>query len=402
MNKKTGLFVLLVFLSPFVSGDSLVLQDYKQRFSTADLWEKTEILLSALDDRTMDEEIGQFHEYALQFVLDNYAQTEEDEEADDIVDISLRGFIDNIVDISLKGIIDTGRSESLNLLRRLFFEYQDSQAGAEIMIAMGILGKGNRAVTEMINDYLIERNLLFSLGMDVDYTMVSACITAIMKLGDSSSYPALFTSICAGYPEVIASEAYGALELIHGNLYHFLTGIIEGGLSDEKLAAFRAGVNSERLTVSERGQLAELAFEHGLSADDDDADLALMRYAAVQELTRLRWTRAGANALRHFYRVQADFRQDAVPKERMIEAIACLGAVGGSEAALALGLQLGLINARMKSSGSFDAEITLALVHALGLIGDNAAFDHLLFTSSLPYPNNIKAAAQEALDRLKW
>jgi hypothetical protein len=98
----------------------------------------------------------------------------------------------------------------------------------------------------------------------------------------------------------------------------------------------------------------------------------------------------------------ADFQENISHKSRLIEAIAFLGAVGNSEAALALGLQLGLINDRKEKTGFFDAGITLAIVQALGLIGDKAAFNHLLHASKLSYNENITLAAREAIDRLKW
>jgi len=389
MKKGLSFLVLFVLLSSQVFCDTSVLQSYIEKFSASDILAKTEVLRGVKNDRMMNEHIGEFYEYAMTFVLDNYAQMGE------------LAYVNNIINISLSGLVDTGRSESLAILWKLFSEYPDDRAGAEILVAMGTLGKGNQTITGNINNYLMERNVIFRSGRSVDYSMISACIAAIMELSDSSSYPALFASICAGYPEVISSEAYGALELIQGNLYQFLSGVIENNPPEEKFAAFKAGVNSERLSLWERGQLAELALEQALSADDD-IDMAAMRYASVLALAGFRWTRANSSAIRHYYRVQADYQNGSAVKERFVEAIACLGAVGNSQAALILGLQLGLINARMESTDSFDAEITLAIVQALGLIGDNAAFDHLLFVRNLPYPENIIAAAEEAIERLKW
>jgi len=288
-------------------------------------------------------------------------------------------------------------------LWRHFLETDDSSSAAiEILVTLGMAGKGNRSIINNLNNYLIDKNLLVKSGVSVNYTLVSACISAIMELGDSSSYQALFSAYCAGYPEVIASEAYGAMEIIPGNFYQFLLNVLWNNPPDEKFAAFRAGINSERLSVSDKGQIAELALEQALASNEDNINLNVMRYAAVSVLTRLRWTRANALAIRHYYRVQADFHADKITKERFLEAVNCLGAVGNSQAALVLGLQLGLINDRMAHSGSFDAEVTLAIVHALGLIGDNAAFDHLLYVLNLSYPYNIHAAAREAIDNLKW
>jgi hypothetical protein len=287
-------------------------------------------------------------------------------------------------------------------LWNIFQSNPDSNTAVDILLTLGIVGKGNRTIIDNLNNYLLERSQLYRSGHVVDYTLISACIAAIMELGDSSSFHALFSALCAGFPEVIASEAYGAMEMVPGNLFQFLLNVLWNNPSDEKFAAFRAGVNSERLSIAERGQIAELALEQALFATEDNLDLIAMRNAAVITLTALRWTRANALAIRHYHRVHSDFLNNAVSKEQFIEAINCLGAVGNSQAALVLGLQLGLINARMESTGIFDSEITLAIVQALGLIGDSAAFDHLLNISSLSYPDNIQAAAREAIDNLRW
>jgi hypothetical protein len=298
--------------------------------------------------------------------------------------------------------IDISDIEDPAALWRLFLDNPDSKTGADILLKLGTVGKGNRGIIENINNYLMGKNLLFRSGESVDYTIISVCISSLMELGDSSSYPALFSVLYAGYPEVIVSEAQGALEVIPGNLQQFLVNVITHNPSEEKFAAFLMGINSDRLTVSQRGRLAELALEQALASSGENIDLTAMRYSSVILLTQFRWTRANALAIRHYYRVQSDYLQNAVPKERFIEAITCLGAVGNSDAALVLGLQLGLINARTESTGIYDSEITLAIVQALGKIGYNAAFDHLLYVSYLSYSEEIQAAAREAVARLKW
>jgi len=287
-------------------------------------------------------------------------------------------------------------------LWQLFLENPDSETRAGILITLGSRGKGNRDITEKINNYLTELNDLFSSGIGVDYLLVSASITAIMELGNSSSYPVLFAVLHTGYPEVIASEACGALDEINGNLFQFLSGVIEKNPPVEKFTALKAGINSKRLSISERGQLASLALERSLVFDDEDADLTSMRYAAVLELTSLRWKNSNALAVMYYYRAREDFIRGIITKSRLIEAIECLGAVGNSEAAFILGLQLGLINEKTERRSGYDAEITLAIVKALGNIGSKTVFDHLLYVNNLSYPDYIKIAAREAIDRLKW
>ena len=256
---------------------------------------------------------------------------------------------------------------------------------------------------ENVKHFLLEQNRLFRAGERVNYTEISAGIAAIIEFGDSSAFPILFDIVRIDYPEVIRFEAYGAMDFIQGDLFQFLFDMIKEGEPAEKLAAYRLARNSKTLNISQRGRLAELAMEQSFVGFSLDVFyLVEMRYAAVLDLTSLRWTRANALAIRHYYLAKADFQNNLIPKQRFLEAITLLGAVGNSDAALALGLQLGLINANTIRTGTFDAEITLAVIKALGYIGDSSVFHLLLDVSSLPYPENIQAAAREAIERLRW
>jgi hypothetical protein len=297
---------------------------------------------------------------------------------------------------------EENRNKSPDELWQLFLDYPNSESKAEILVAIATREKGNRNITDKINNYLLELNDLFSSGEDTDYLLVSASITAIMELNDISSYPVLLSVLNTGYPEVISSEATGALDIINGNLYRFLSGVIEKNPPMEKYIALRTGINSERLSVSERGQLASIALEKALGCNEETADYSALRYAAVLELTSLKWTNASALAVRNFYRVNEEYLQDAGVKNRLIEAITCLGVAGNLDAALTLALQLGFINAKTEKTGVYDAEITLAIIRALGNIGAGATYDHLIHITHLSYPEYIKTAAMEAVDHLKW
>ena len=312
----------------------------------------------------------------------------------------------HLAGIAVRGAGNAGFKESLDTLWDVFSSYRDSRTRVEILGALEVLGKGNGQVIENLNQYLDSQNKLFRSGIIPDYPTFSACVAALGQLGDGSSFPALFAAVTAGYPENITDEIAGALNVIPGNYLRFLLDIILKNPPVEKSAAFKVGGAGRRFSPAEQGQLAEAALEQGLSYFPGSAEeitiLSEMRYASVLTLTRLRWTRASAQAIRHFYRVQTDFQQGNAPRERFLEAINCLGAMGTSEAALALGLQMGLFNAQTEKTGAYDEDVILALVRSLGSIGDKSAFDYLLYISYLPYPDQIQAAAKEALNRLRW
>jgi hypothetical protein len=270
------------------------------------------------------------------------------------------------------------------------------------------LGKGNTRIVDDLNQFVIDQNNYFRSGMVPDYPALQACIAALSVIGNDSSFPALFSAMTVSYPEPLASEILKAVESIEGNYSRFLIEVIRRNPPAEKLAAFRTGAKNADFSSAERGALAETALEVSLDLFPGNAGsggltaASTLRYESVQVLTDLKWTLATPLAIRNLYRVQTDVGNNAAPRERLPEAVACLGAMGNSESAQVLALQLGYINSQAERGGAYDEDLVLALILALGEIGDKAAFDHLLNVGYVNYPERIQAAARESLNRLRW
>ena len=367
---------------------------YEQRFTRADLAAKVELLREAAKDRRVAPYLGALYEFALKFVRGSAGTLKDDP---DMV---------RLLDIAAWGAAATGHQRSLDTLWAIFLDCEDPQVRTNILNVLGSLGKGNAQVVQNLNQYLDGKTRLFHSGIETDSRPALACVAALARLGDPAAFPALFTALVEPVPETLAHQAAAALEAIRGNHKQFFLERIRKGSPAEKKAAIAFVAHSGRFSPAERGQLAEAALEQGLAyfpgSAGENAQLSETRYAAALLLTGLRWTRGSDPAIRHFYRVQADFQQGDASRERFLEAVACLGVMDSPDAALALGLQLGLFNARIEQTGEYDEDITLAVVQSLGAIGDKSAFDYLFYIRYLEYPEHIQAAAKEALNRLRW
>ncbi|MDR2247261.1 MAG: HEAT repeat domain-containing protein [Treponema sp.] len=393
-----GFSVVLCFfgfllIQTLVVAQEPILASYKRNFLRAGLADKDRILRDAATDEKAPEFIGELYEFALNFILQNMDILQKDT---DFTALTLT---------VIRGLGASGRREAMDNLGQAFFRFQDTLIRVEAVNALAVLGKGNARVVENLNQYLADQNSHFLSGVPSEYPVLSACITALGIIGDDSSYPALFSTVIAGYPEAVTREAASALQAVPGNLRQYLIGIIRRNPPVEKLAAFNLLSNTRKLTDPERADAAVVALEIGLDlfADNkEEAAAANMRYAAIRTLGDLRWTRATSLVIKHFYRVQQDYSNGTASREQVVEAIACLGDMGSSEAAQVLALHLGFLNSRMERSGECDDAVTLSVIQALGVIGDKIAFDYLLYISYLPYPEGIKDAAKDALNRLKW
>jgi HEAT repeat protein len=397
MARKTRLifcFLGFFLISAHVFAQESILAAYERNFIRASLADKADLLRDAATDERAPDFIGELHEFALDFVLQyvDVLQNEPDFTA--------------LTVMVIRGLSAYGHRDAVDNLWRLFSHFQDTLIKVEIINALGVLGSGNAGIAENLNGYLVTQNNRFRSGVPPEYPVLSACIAALSAIGDGSSFPALFSVMTAGYPEGINREAAAALNTIPGNFLQYLIGVIRGNTPVEKLAAFNVALGDDKFTDAERAEIALIALETGLDFfagnREEETAAANMRYAAVRFLRNLRWTGAANLVIKHFYRVQQDYSNGIASREQFVEAISCLGAMGSSEAAEALALQLGFLNSRMERNGEYDDAVTLEVVQALGEIGDKIAFDYLLYISYLPYPERIQNAAKEALNRLKW
>ncbi|MDR0411566.1 MAG: hypothetical protein LBH75_06295 [Treponema sp.] len=363
-----------------------------------DLIGKVRVLRDAVLDERAEEFMGRLCGFALNYALLNGDIMNDDA---DMIDL---------INVAAKGAAEFGNKDSSKTLWDLFLVYDNVLARVEILNALGILGQGNAEIVNGLNRFLMDQNALFSSDMTINHPVIREAVSTIGKIGDISSYLVLFSTLSLSYPEEILEAATASLDEIPGDLDQFLLNVIQinpaaesAALPAEKLLAFQLGVKSEKLTDFGKGKLAQAALEAGLDDTGNNADLVDLRYQSVRVLTDLKWVRVSEMAIKHFYRVQTDYTNASATKAQFIDAINLLSAMGTTDAAKVLTLQLGLINSQVEQKIHHDEDIVIAFVNALGEIGDKLAFDDLLrIRDFLNYSGRVKTAANASLSRLKW
>jgi HEAT repeat protein len=399
MTKKFRL-VLPVFLFCFTARPGLyaresILAAYERNFIRADLPGKMEILRDAAADDRAEEFIGRLYDSVLRFSLQNADILWDDP---DFIALTV---------LAVRGAGTAGYKPSVNTLWNVFTSFLDASIRVEVLRSLPVLAQGNSELVKNLIRFVFGQNDLFNAGISPDYIILSACVAALGALKDSSAFPVLFTLMRSGHPPPIPAEAEAALaELPWDDGRYFIELIRRGDYSD-KLAALKVGINNRTYNDAQRGTVAEAALEAGLDFfpenGKDEEILDELRYEAVRYIRDLKWNHAAPLVIRHFYQVRQGYEDGIVDKERFLEAVSCLGAMGTPEAAQVLSLQLGYFNLRMEQRGDYDDSIILEAVNALGNLGDKVAFEHLMTIGyHLSYPEHIQNAAREAIVRLKW
>ena len=181
---------------------------------------------------------------------------------------------------------------------------------------------------------------------------------------------------------------------------------LDATVDQGQVEAAVAGLRGEALSPDKRAALAETALSVGVSyqsvVQSEQVAIVSLRASAARELAAREWQKASPLAIRHFYDFQLQFNRGQVSKSNFLESIALLGAMGTTEAAQTLSLYLQIINTETEQGKSFDEQVALAVVNNLGRLGDKTAFDYLLYIGYLQYPESVKKASRDALQKLRW
>jgi hypothetical protein len=369
---------------------------YRRNFARASLVTKLELIKEA--SARGGASMGPLYGMAVRFAVDNAVLLAADPQ------------LKELAILAAKEVEKTGYAKAIDDLWALFQNFQDAEVRAAAIAALGTAGVGEARVAENLNAFLASQNSLFRSGAQPEYPALEACIVSLGRLGDGSSFPVLFSAYVAGYSPALAAKATAALSSIKGDYRGYLMRVIAKNPPLEKKAAFAAGMENQNFTNADRGELAEAALTAALDALSAGASLSPVELQAMRDLRRssaqqirdLKWQKASSTAARYFSVVQADYVKGSAPKAEFLDAITCLGAMGSTEAAQSLSIYLQLVNAQTEQGAPYDEEILLAVITALGDLGDKAAFDYLLQTGYLQYGENIKRAARDSMLKLRW
>lgn len=392
---KRGLVVfLIVFMNISISAqeDSVVLS-YRRNFIRASLITKIELIQDA--GKIQERDMSPLYAEALNFVLSNAPVLGEDSNLEKLA-LTVSGFLG----------VNGSSPELLEPSWNLFEAYGSSEIKTNILKAIpSLVDDGNKSVAVgNINNYLAQQIERQSQGMVFDKNVVSEAVSALGVLSDSSSFDVLYKGVMTFSDNELILLCFDSLANLEGMILDNISRMLSMGNYTDKLKVFRMAVSSSYVDDITRGELAEEALETALGADSgkDDQSALELRYEAVSVITDVKWVKASPLAIKHFYLAQDDYRRGNATISMFVDSIKCLGVMGTAEAAQSLSIYLGLLNSEMEQTRNYNEQVLLAIIKSLGDLGDKSAFDYLLYVSYLDYPESIKVASRDALERLKW
>ncbi len=394
--KRCALAVLILLAGGLaVAQDAAkVLETFKRNFAIASIEVKIQILQDAAAGANA-KDLGPLFLQAVDFVLDNIS----------LADTDAR--FNQLGGIGAEQIGAVGYAAARTSVMHLFLENPDSAVRARCAVALGLVGAGDPEVVTNLNRFLDSQNSIAASGsVSAAIQVVPAVLQALGRLGDPSSFPVIFTAMNVGYSDTISQAAKEALLAIKGDFRQMISDVIRSGPTREKLVALQMAMSATRLSQDDKAQVASYALDVGLHVPavntEDREPLRTMRFEAVKVLASLSWAKATSLLIENLDLTIQEVDHGITNHNNLLDAISALGAVRTHEAAVRLTQYLVLLNSYTESGRPYDEQVVGAIVDNLGALGDNVAFNDLMYTQYLNYNNAIKKGARTALNKLKW
>lgn len=231
-------------------------------------------------------------------------------------------------------------------------------------------------------------------------------IAFLGKYGDKSAFETLFScyekDIWKEYKPLLESS----LEGLVADSYKYIEDILSKGSVSQKLCVFKIATHNMTLMPDESyANLAEKALIESIYSAEDfskvNSDIIDLQIESVKIIDKLNWTRSCELVNRYFSLAQQEYEAALLSDDQFIVAINCIEKLASLDSGQILSAYLNILNGKIEQNKNVSTAVTLAVINALGNLGDKVAFDYLFNVQHLGYSEEIISAARDAMARLK-
>lgn len=257
-------------------------------------------------------------------------------------------------------------------------------------------------IITLINNFLTD-NTMKKAPMN---PVILKAITVLGKIGNTTSFQLLFAiSLNHNWSEY-DRQLDAAIAPLAASCEREILQIMNIAPIDDKLEIMallsRIQLNSQKIL----GEVAEIAlaasiYNIGNSNEISQSKLNL-QLEAIRLLAKAKWTRSSATVTNFFPTARKEYSNGLITNAQFAEIIINTAEIASGETASVLSSYLDSLNKDMENGKTPDPAVLMAVIKALGSLGDKSAFDYLLSVTYLDYSEEISSAAKQALSELKW
>lgn len=390
MFKKS---VLLFLIS--IQAAVIFANDNKIKFIKGNISDKTLAVKEA-----SGEEENWLCEQALDFVLTNKEILGNDRELDGLAIATVLSFSNSYI----SNLTEKQKYIVMNKFQDLFVNFQNSATVQSTLINKIISLKKELPYSDFVdilNSYISKKGI-----NNIDNSLVKEIFHAYEEIGNNQSFLILFEMLDNPLYKDYNQDIKNTLSALIPASMNEIISIIHNKNIDDIYSIFSLVQNNNKISKNFICEIAENVLNESIILMQDSSKVSdkilELQINSLNILSENRWTRASSNALTYFDFSKTLFGLDVMNEDQMVIVVQSLAQIAPLNAVTPLSKYLEELNAKKEQNLAVSTKVVLSVVNSLGAIGDKYAFDSLLATTYLSYPEAVLSAARNALAGLRW
>lgn len=385
--KKTAIFISVLLLYSFCFSQSS--KNLKQ-FIRGNIQDK----ISSIRNASQEENVS-ISLMALDFCLQNKAVLEDDRDLDALCLLSLLSLPYNYTD----SLSQDEKAEFSEKILEIFNSFSDENVRIAVLNKISSGKLDSPSFVELLNSFLSDDFQNFS--QDFYKNLISAS----GEIGNEQTFKILFEKYRDDSYKSFKSELKEAIVKLSDNSVKDITDIISSGNLSDLRFIFETIVQNEKKTQVFRSQIAENILSASIYITEDNSslnELILLQVEVMKFLAESKWTRGSDTILKFYNLAKNEYTNGIMNTSDFCIVIKAVSETVPIKAVSLFSDYLIELNRQKENDADVQEEIVLALISALGAIGDKNAFDSLLSVTYYDYSDEVINKARSALAGLKW
>ncbi|MDD6653575.1 MAG: hypothetical protein PUE59_00985 [Treponema sp.] len=385
--KKTAIFISVLFLYNFCFSQSS--KNLKQ-FIRGNIQDK----ISSIRNASQEENVS-ISLMALDFCLQNKAVLEDDRDLDALCLLSLLSLPYNYTD----SLSQDEKAEFSEKILEIFNSFSDENVRIAVLNKISTGKLDSPSFVELLNSFLSDDFQNFS--QDFYKNLISAS----GEIGNEQTFKILFEKYRDDSYKSFKSELKESIVKLSDNSVKDITDIISSGNLSDLRFIFETIVQNEKKTQVFRSQIAENILSASIYITEDNSslnELILLQVEVMKFLAESKWTRGSDTILKFYNLAKNEYTKGIMNTSDFCIVIKAVSETVPIKAVSLFSDYLIELNRQKENDADVQEEIVLALISALGAIGDKNAFDSLLSVTYYDYSDEVINKARSALAGLKW
>src|SRR5574344_208968 len=382
-DNRRSLFILLILVSLFAT-NAFAVPFYEVNFIKGDIKQKTQAVIDAGDQGDVSLSIK-----AIDFAIQEHDVLGDDP---DLVSL-LQSAIQTIGIDPQKGQV-AGLSEKLAEVFKTF-KSDTIRVAALDRISLFPSTESIALINSYISNCAIQKTAMTPVLLKA--------INTLGRIGNGSSFSLLFAIVLDGIWQDYSSQIEFALGFLANRSEKEILSVYSTATSDKKLKIVQIIGKNENIVQNIKGDVAQNALAESITNTGNiTTDQIDVQVISVQAIADAHWTRA-ASLVTDFLKIaKNEYETGLLTEEQFSQIILNAGTVASTDTCSVLSSYLDSLNKNMEKGNAPSRQVILAVIKALGGLGDKTAFDYLLYVTYLEYPEDVISAARDALAKLKW